>query len=327
MGKRIARIALYLAVSTALLVGVLLVSFRLAAAQRETEGLADSLPPFGELNETREGRIFTIEKGKPDDPAVLFAHGTAAWSGLWMPTLSAISVQGYRTIAFDMPPFGFSEHAADLDYSRSRQAERVIALLQSLDTKPIMVAHSVGAGPVTEAVMARPDLVSGLIIVDGALALNGHLTPNEVPVFLRPKKMRSALVSATATNPMLTERFLQNFMFVKDVATPDVVTTLQRPMKRLGYTEAVAAWVPQLFVPPQKAASTRPENWQALAVPLAFIWGDRDTVTPLSQAQALQKLVAGSQLIVLPDVGHIPQLEDPGKFQNALLDALEHVKR
>ncbi|MBW4709956.1 alpha/beta hydrolase [Roseobacter sp. YSTF-M11] len=327
MGSRIASLALRIVFFAALLAVTALAIFHLAAALRETAGLGEDLPPSGQMVTTGDGVFFTRAKGQSARPQVLFAHGTAAWSGLWEPTLEAVAAAGYHAVAFDMPPFGYSEHAGDTNYARQRQALRLIALLETLGTKPIFVAHSVGAGPAAEAIMMRPDLVSGFIVVDGAIGLNAHETPKSLPFVLRNRGLRAALVAATAANPLLTKRFLQDFMHVKGAATPDIVDVLQRPMTRRGYTDAVAAWVPELLVPPRDAASTRPDNWRALTVPTAFIWGDRDTVTPPAQAETLHALVTGSQLLMLPGVGHIPQLEAQPEFQNALLVALEHVRR
>ena len=57
-------------------------------------------------------------------------------------------------------------------------------------------------------------------------------------------------------------------------------------------------------------------------MPLFVIWGDKDTITPLDQARRLVSLAPGAQLTVLPDVGHIPQIEDPDAFHRALLAAI-----
>lgn len=309
----------------AILVGLFfltLIALRVSAALRETDALGENLPSNGELVATEMGQIFILEEGANAAPPVLLAHGTAAWSAIWAPTLSSLAEAGFRAIAFDLPPFGFSEHAADGDYTRSDQGRRIIALLEALNIKPIIVAHSFGAGPVAEAVMARPDLVAGLVIVDGAIGLESHQSPKTLPFPMTSAKTREFLTSATATNPLLTRQFLRNFMFIKDAATPDAVDMLQRPMTRKGYTRAVNAWVPQLLQPPKDAASTRSENWQSLNVPTVFLWGAQDDVTPLDQAKALLALTPNAKLTVLPGVGHIPHLENPALFHKNLIKAL-----
>ncbi|MEL7027370.1 MAG: alpha/beta hydrolase [Pseudomonadota bacterium] len=298
--------------------------FRTAAHIREDVPFGVDLPENGSLVATREGQIFALQHGD-DGPLLVFSHGTAAWSGLWEPTLIAMGQQNYRAMGFDMPPFGFSEHAADADYSISRQADRVLAMISELPDRPILVAHSVSASPVVEAVMRDPSQVAGLVVVAGAIGLGSHETPSDLPGFLQPKLVREAAVAGSATNPLLTATFLRGFLHIEDAATPEVIEVLKRPMGRDGYTEAVSAWVPSLLATPENARSTRPENWADLQVPTAFVWGDKDTVTPLDQGQALAAMVPNSKLIVLNDVGHIPQIEAPEAFQGALIEALNHV--
>jgi pimeloyl-ACP methyl ester carboxylesterase len=64
-----------------------------------------------------------------------------------------------------------------------------------------------------------------------------------------------------------------------------------------------------------------------VAVPTLVIWGDRDTTTPLAQGQRLAQLIAGAELAVMPGVGHMPQIEDPARFNRLLLAFLQKAPR
>ncbi|MEL6647801.1 MAG: alpha/beta hydrolase [Pseudomonadota bacterium] len=312
------RLILSLGVLAALVLGVA----SGAALLRETKARAEILPSEGRLVETAEGAMFVLETGPEDGPPLLFAHGTAAWSGLWQPVLDATGADGWRAIAFDMPPFGFSDHASDRTYSRPRQAERILALVDALEIKPIFVAHSVGAGPAVEAVMQNQEAFAGLVVVDGALALGRHADGETLPLPLRPEPIRKAATALTMTNPWLTRQFLSGFVHKKDAVTDARVALLQRPLTRQGTTAAYADWVPNLLAAPIDARSTRAEAYQALALPVVYIWGEEDTITPLSQAEELSTLTPGAELITLPGVGHIPQIEDTPAFLLALTRAL-----
>ena len=85
-----------------------------AAMLRENQPLTEILPEEGRLVETSEGDIFVWEEGPEDAPMLLFAHGTAAWLGLWSPVLREMGTEGWRAVAFDMPPFGFSDRTLRL---------------------------------------------------------------------------------------------------------------------------------------------------------------------------------------------------------------------
>lgn len=302
---------------------VALIAFRWAASSREVQALGTLPKQGGRLVATPEGDIYILERGSAEAQTVLFAHGTAAWSGLWLPTLEVVGAQPYRAIGYDLPPFGFSQHAKDMDYSRQRQADRILALIAALGVRPIVVAHSVGAGPVAEAVLRDPDAFAGLVLVAGAIGLNSHLDPSEVPTIISREWAREIAVAATVSNPILTKRLLKNLIHVKDAATDDVIEVLYQPMAQSGYTRGVSQWLPSLLVPPINALSTRPDNWKNLKVPTIFIWGDMDTVTPLAQAEELVRNTPYASLVTLPNVGHIPQIEAPNLFLSKLISALE----
>ena len=69
------------------------------------------------------------------------------------------------------------------------------------------------------------------------------------------------------------------------------------------------------------------QNYARLGNRAHFIWGEADTTTPVWQGRALQRLVPGSTLTIIPRVGHIPYIEDPAAFNEALLHALAQNAR
>ena len=108
-----------------LLVVFVLAGFRLAAVWRESGAVA--APEHGRFVETASGRIFVLEYGPDDGMPILFAHGTAAWSELWRPTLKNVADQGFRAIAYDAPPFGYSDRL-NVPYTRQSLAQVVLDL-------------------------------------------------------------------------------------------------------------------------------------------------------------------------------------------------------
>ena len=70
-------------------------------------------------------------------------------------------------------------------------------------------------------------------------------------------------------------------------------------------------------------ASADRNAYAHLKLPVAILWGDKDTVTPIDQALDLRTLLPPRHtLTLLPGLGHIPQIEDPGLFNDALLKSL-----
>ncbi len=294
-------------------------TFWVAASTRET-GLRDELAPStGRLVPTGSGQVFVQEKGPSDGVAVVLFHGTAAWSELWRHTIDALAAAGFRVIALDLPPFGFSDRPGS--YTRRDQAARVNDVLDQLKAGPaIIVGHSFGAGAATELVMQYPTRARALVLVDAALGLTSP--PSEPPLLVRPQGIREILVSLTITNPLATRMLLQSLIEKKERALPEYIEILQRPTSLRNSTPDIAGWLYYFAGDDRSADSADRSAYPRLKIPVAILWGDKDTTTPLEQAHDLQKLLPQAALTVLPGLGHIPQIEDPEAFNAALLAAL-----
>ena len=303
---------------------ILTIGFRTAAVWRESEG-TEAAPAQGDFIKTPLGAFYTMSAGPADGQALLLAHGTAAWSGFWAPQVASLGQLGYRATAFDLPPFGFSDRAVDGDYSRHRQADRILALVDAMKTRPVMIAHSFGASAAVEAVMKEPEAFAGLVIVSGALAMSVAPDQRNMPLVLQPRLTREAALSLTATNPLATGTLLRGLLYNKEAATYDIFETLQRPQRRSGTTAAYADWLPALLAPDASARSRQAAAYNSLTLPVRIIWGDRDTVTPPDQAEALAAAIGQMPVMYLKDVGHIPHLEAPDIFMKTLKRALSEI--
>jgi pimeloyl-ACP methyl ester carboxylesterase len=301
------------------LIILVIASFRMAASIRETGTRAELAPPSGHLVPTSTGGVFVQEKGPASGIPVVLFHGTAAWSELWRRTVDALAAAGFHVIALDLPPFGFSDRPGT--YTRQDQAARVNDVLSRLKAAPaIIVGHSFGAGAATELVMRYPARVRALVLVDAALGLTAE--PSDPPLLLQPKWIREILVSLTITNPLATKTLLESLIEKKERALPEYVAILQRPTTQRNTTPDIADWLYYFAGADRDATSADRRSYGQLKQPVAILWGDKDTVTPVAQAHDLQTLVPQATLTLMPGLGHIPQIEDPDLFNDALLKAL-----
>lgn len=316
-----------------LLVGVVVpAAFVALAARRERDVPADAAPPSGRWVVAADVRMFVQEVGPADGPIVVLVHGTGAWSETWRTTLDALAAAGFRAVALDLPPFGYSTRPGDGGYTKTEQAARIVGVLDALGApSAVLVGHSFGGGPTVEAALAAADRVRALVLVDAALGIaSDDVAPDGAPptppalvrAVLALPPLRTALVATFLTSPAFTRRLLQGFVADPAVATDARVAVYQRPLTVWGTTAAVATWLPELVAPSVRSRSESPAAYRALTMPVVAIWGARDTVTPLGQGERLVALVPHGRLEVLPDVGHIPQIEDPDRFATLLVRVL-----
>jgi pimeloyl-ACP methyl ester carboxylesterase len=79
--------------------------------------------------------------------------------------------RGYRTIVIEPLGYGFSSHPKKADYSFTAQTQRVSKALDQLGVKQaLFVAQSSGAAIAFRLAILRPDLVRGLLSIDGGPA-------------------------------------------------------------------------------------------------------------------------------------------------------------
>jgi len=352
--NRFARVVRWLvSLFVVLFIGTIFVlsGFRIAAAKREVLSRSEAAPSTGQFVRTGDVRIFVQEDGPTDGPPVVLIHGTGAWSEIWRGTMHALAGAGYRAIALDMPPFGFSTRPTSADYSDSAQARRILVTLDSLGLKRVtFVGHSFGGRPTMEATFMAPERVSRLVLVDAALDLMrgcgdakmggcGTATAHTAPTtdstgswfkreLLNTPLTRNAIVASTLSNPHLTGWLLSKLVYNRDSAvTPARIAMLQRPFVLQEWTPGLGAWLGPFATTRTSSMATDRSRYAKLAVPTMVLWGAKDSITPIAQGQDVVHLIPGARLEVLPMAGHIPAIEDERTFNSALLEFLRDTTR
>jgi pimeloyl-ACP methyl ester carboxylesterase len=79
-----------------------------------------------------------------------------------------LAAQGFRPIIIEPLGTGFSSRPPKADYSLAAQSHRLAAVLDSLSSGPVIVlAHSLGAAMAFRLAVDRPDLVRGIVSLEG----------------------------------------------------------------------------------------------------------------------------------------------------------------
>jgi pimeloyl-ACP methyl ester carboxylesterase len=297
---------------------------------REAASRSEAAPTNGRFVSVSDGVLYIQEAGTVSDQPVLFIHGVGAWSELWRETLDQCQAHDLYCIGVDLPPFGFSEIAPGSHYDRVSQSRRILELMRQLHPQApfALVGHSFGAGPTVEAVMRDPTQVRALVIVDGALGIDQSSgDPGLLGALVSQRSVRNKILSATVTNPMLSKQLLLALIYNKDAATDGRVKVLQAPLVVDHATDRLGDWALEFVESSgEDAVSKRPEFYSRVTMPTLIIWGIEDTITPLPQGERFRDLVGHSKFVPLPNVGHIPQIEDTDAFNSTLFEFLQGLK-
>lgn len=326
--RRLIRIVGWLALTLVVLIVVVLVGFRGAAALRENLS-PEEAAPAGALFVTVDGlKIHYQVWGPQDGPPLLLFHGTASWAETYRDIAAPLGEQGFRVIAPDMPPFGYSERPADQDYSRAAHARRVLGFADALGLRHFSVGvHSYGGGGVIEAAFSAPARIDALILLDVALGL-GRTEAPALPFasFLNSDWPRQLLTASTFTNPLMVGPGLRSFIENDDVVTAERIAIYARPLNVEGTTNAVGHWLfTGLFNDERKSLAANPANYRTFTPPVLVIWGRQDTTTPLQQGEEIASLFPHAELAVLDGVNHIPQVERPHDVVRLIANFLKRI--
>ena len=301
------------------------------AQARQTGNREALAPKGGEFVDAGDARVFMQRTGSRDAPAVVFLHGTGSWGETWRASMATATSLGYQAIALDMPPFGYAIPPVSGEYDKQQQAARLRRALDNAGIRrAVFVAHSFGAAPLMEALLSTPDegRVQALVLVDAALGLDGEQAQGDsvLQSVLRWRWISQPLAAGLLTNPAYTEKLLKSFVSEKEKATPAWLQVYQQPLVLEDSYRHVAAWLPELLARRGHAASDLLDAYGRITWPVTLLWGETDTITPLSQAENLQRLIPGAKIVRIPRAGHIPQIEEPELFQDALARILQDAK-
>lgn len=325
------KIIVWIVVSSVTLIALWIVGNILRISWLERDDRAQTAPP-GRWITAYDTRIHVQEWGRDNDPILMLVHGTGAWSGTWVSNVDALVKGGWRVVALDLPPFGYSERPANRDYSRNAQARRIVAAIESYGSaKIVLLGHSFGGGPAAEAAMQAPEKISHLVLLDAAIGLREDNEPCLAPTglvasLMQSRGLRTSIVASTATQPLLTAYFLKQFVARKEAVSASRTAIYQQPFRATNFSEGLGDWAEQFAQSCEVSMSGSPAGWRNLTVPTSLVWGDQDAITPLAQAQRLNQLVPSARLTILPGVGHIPQIEDIAQFNSRVVQLLASFK-
>lgn len=112
--------------------------------------------------------ISFLRAGDPDDPRLIYVHGTPGSAGAFRGYLSD-PLPGFESISIDRPGFGLTKPRKPALTLRE-QAEVIAPFLVERDGKwPVLIGHSMGAPIICRVAADYPDRVGGLVLLSGSL--------------------------------------------------------------------------------------------------------------------------------------------------------------
>jgi 3-oxoadipate enol-lactonase len=119
--------------------------------------------------------------------------------------------------------------------------------------------------------------------------------------------------------PAIADEMIPKLLGETTRQTRPAVVELVRSLVLSSSSEAIAGAI--------RALMTRPDSTPLVAsihVPALIVVGDEDTLTPPAASEEMHRAIAGSELVRIPQAGHLSSLEQPALFTAALAAFLSH---
>ncbi len=237
-----------------------------------------------------------LDAGKGD--LVCLLHGWGAKAELFEGIIPVLAHK-YHVVAPNLPGFGGSDEPPEV-WSVDDYADFVVEFLRQFNAdKVILLGHSYG-GRIIIKLSNRPDLpftIEKNILVDAA----GIMPRRSLGYKLRVKLYK--LGKAVLKSRLISALY------------PGALNRLQ---KKFGSADYAAA------SPVMRGCLVKAVNEDlepllpGIKAETLLIWGDKDTATPLSDGQKMEKMIKGSGLVVFSGAGHYSFLEQPYLFAQVI---------
>jgi pimeloyl-ACP methyl ester carboxylesterase len=256
--------------------------------------------------------VFYRHAGPETGPTILLLHGFPSSSFMYARVMPHLAAKGYRTVAPDLPGFGFTTVPAErnYEYTFANLTKTIEAFVDALGLKRFAVyIFDYGAPTGLRLALSRPDSVAAVVSQNGNAYAEGLAPGFWAPLeqlWLAADHADTPAKLAQATAPLLTLEGTK-MQYVAGAAHPERIppetyTLDQALLERPGNKDVQRA----LFLDYRTNVALYPrfhEYFRASGVPVLAAWGKNDPIFIMPGAEAFARDVKKFELRLL-DAGH-----------------------
>ncbi len=255
--------------------------------------------------------IHYLEGGRGE--SVLLLHGIFAEKDHWVDFARKLTGD-YHVLAPDLPGYGESSRHARARYDYAAQTERLREFMDALGIARAHLAGNSMGGTIAALFAVRyPERVASLAFIGAPHGIRSD-TASEMDRLIGAGQAPLVARNAAEFDAMLKLVFAER-------------PFLPYPIFQAAERDAIAnagsnrrMWDEQL-----KDRYLLQEHIGRVAAPSLALWGGKDKVFDASGAQALKALLPQVQLRILPEMGHLPMMEDPKQTAGFYADFLHRT--
>ncbi|WP_293329964.1 alpha/beta hydrolase [Microcoleus sp. CAWBG58] len=257
---------------------------------------------------TQEPIATTYARQGSGNTPILLIHGFDS-SVFEYRRLLPLLAEKNETWAVDLLGFGFTERAADLPFSQKAIGTHLYYFWKTLISQPvILVGASMGGAAAIDFTLNHPEAVKKLVLIDSA----GFAVTSNKGKFLIPPL--GYLATSFLRNPRIRQKISVNAYFDKTLASVDAQTCAALHLEMPNWNQALIAFTKS------GGYGGFGQKLSQIQQQTLILWGKQDRILGTADAEKFKSAIANSQLIWIPDCGHVPHLEKPQITAQHILD-------
>lgn len=276
-----------------------------------------------------------VRPEKPNGRTAVLLHGKNFCAATWEGTMRFLQQQGWRVIVPDQIGFCKSSKPAAYQYTFQQLAHNTRALLDSLGVSRFtVIGHSTGGMLATRMALMAPDRVEQLVMVN-PIGLEDWKAEGVPALSVDQWHARELQVTAERIRNYERTTYYVNEWRPEYERWVQMLAGMFR-----GPGRETVAWHSALLY---DMIYTQPvvHEFGKIAVPTLLLIGEKDTtaigkdIAPPEVkarignypqlARRSAERIPGAKLVLFPDLGHAPQMQEPERFHRALLDGLNQT--
>ena len=260
------------------------------------------------------------EGAHPGNATLLLVHGYAASVQTWEPWVVRLG-DDYRIISIDLPGHGLTSAPAGYQPTIDNYLDAIHAFAASQHLDHFVFAgNSMGGNIAWHYALAHPEQLNALILVDaGGWA---HESTGREPIIF--SLLRSPIIAPVLRDldsTRLTREGLEK-AFVNQSLINDAMVSRYTDLARApGHRDILV----RIMLNRRGADFATAERLAAIRTPTLIIQGDHDNLIAPSSARHFKDAIANSEILMLHDVGHVPQEEAPDQSATAVREFLHRL--
>jgi pimeloyl-ACP methyl ester carboxylesterase len=257
-----------------------------------------------------DGLRIAYERAGAGPPLVLLHGYVGDGTTTWRPQIEGLSDE-FTVVAWDAPGAGRSSDPPE-SFGLAGYADCLARFVDRLGLeKPHVAGLSFGGALALEFYRRHSAIPMTLILASAYAGWAGSL-----PADVAAQRLQQALVLANLSPEEFVGALLPT-MFCEGTSAESVDE----------FAATMLAFHPVGFRAMARAsAEDLRDALPHVRVPTLLVYGDKDVRAPLTVAENLHSALAGSTLVVLPDAGHICNIEAPEEFNRVVRNFLRNSR-